>query len=512
MGRSQLTLNNITSFLNYPSCWNKLGIRLDIDKHELDRIELQYQGDIQRCMNEMLQFWLDNVNCSWSKLIRALKAIKLKNVADKLFKDLLLIRFCNQELTALNIAGHLASVAEKWYEIGTLVGVSKAKLERIASVNICITSSKMLSIWKGEGKGKCSWQQIIAALVCGSINEVVDSAPEIFHQSFKDVPKHTDQTCMSDLIKVKHKLEECESSLLYDMRRIEEWNEKLSAGLRKGIGSKLRERWRNMKIATQKLESIPMELEGCISLLKYSANVSKPVSEKLNICVTELLEFSKQLDPSISKIRPSLQTSENAIFLATIVAIIILYIILAGACILVILGGIREFLVGIALGGILWGTYKFTRNKPRILQIVAGFVSVLVIVSGVIYGVKTMCSLLVGMLCCWEIVAMKSRVLILFNIILVLLVVLGIYYGDIFGVLIGGALFGVGYALVNVVRPRLRYHLESYCLLRAVEHTINTCVKDSAIAQEKIREVKDTLIDEFIDGYTPTIHNLLFYI
>ena len=200
MERSELILNNITSFLNRPDCWYELGIRLGIDKHVLDRIELEYQGRLQRCMNDMLQFWLDNKDCSWSKIICALNAINLKNVANKLFMDLLTIRFCNQELTVVNIAGHLAKVAEKWREIGTSLGVSKATLQKIASNHLegrkkCL---KMLSLWNKEGKEKCSWQQIIDALVCGSIYEVIDSAPEIFRQSFEDVPTYTDQKCMSD--------------------------------------------------------------------------------------------------------------------------------------------------------------------------------------------------------------------------------------------------------------------------------------------------------------------------
>ena len=511
MERSELTLKNIISFLNRPDCWYELGIHLGIDKHELDRIELENRGRLQRCMNDMLQFWLDNKDCSWSKLICALKAIKLKSVADKLFMDLLMIRFCNQELTAINIAGHLAKVAEKWREIGTSLGVSKAKLKKIGSNHLegrkkCL---KMLSIWKEEGKEKCSWQQIIDALVCGSIYEVVDSAPEIFCQSFEDMPKPTDQKCMSDLIKVKHKLEECECSLLYDMRRIQDWNKKLSAALRKSIGSKLRERWHNMNLATQRLGFIPMELEGCISLLKYSANVSKPVSEKLNECVTELLEFSKQLDPSVSKIKPSLQVLEKAFFLAVILSVIFWYVLFAGiygALIPVIFGGIREFFLGVALGGTLWGTYKLIRKKPWTLLIVTGIISLLVIVSGVIYGVTIIYSLLGGMLCLGIVATLadeKRRLRMLTDTIFLLLVVLGNYFGGIFGAIIGGILFGVGYALISVVHPQLWYHLESYSLLHAIENTINTCVKESAIAQEKIREVKDTLIDELIDEYTP---------
>ena len=256
----------------------------------------------------------------------------------------------------------------------------------------------MLSIWKEEGKEKCSWQQIIDALVCGSIYEVVDSAPEIFCQSFEDMPKRTDQKSMSDLIKVKHKLEECECSLLYDMRRIEDLYQNLNADLQKKIGSNLRERWNNMKIATQRLGSIPVELESCISLLKYSANVSKPVSETLNDCVTELLEFSKELDPSISKIRPSFQI---CLFLCRILLVIAVFVLLAsllGALMPVILGRIREFFLGMALGCLLWGITH--QNKTfRILQIVITLVSVLVIVFGLIYGMESTLSLLAGTLC-----------------------------------------------------------------------------------------------------------------
>ena len=509
MERSELTLNNITSFLNCPSCWNKLGIRLDIDKHELDRIELQYRGDLQRCMNEMLQFWLNNKDCSWSKLICALKAIDLRNVADKLFRDLLEIRFCNQELTVINIAGHLAKVAEKWREIGTLLGVSKATLEKIASNRLEGRQKylKMLSIWEEEGKEKCSWKQIIDALVCGSIYEVIDSAPEIFCQSFEDMPKRTDQKCMSDLIKVKHKLEECECSLLYDVRRIEEWDEKLSASLRKSIGSKLRERWYNMNLATQRLGFIPMELENCISLLKYSANVSKPVSEKLNKCVIELLEFSKQLDPYVSKIRPSGQSIEIAIFLALIIAPIICFSLLGG-----IYGAFHDSFSSSAEFTLVlcssWGTMPVHLLPLRLMSIIfIGFLLLTTILKGVQYGVLAVCCILVVRYCYRKVILVAKEVQLEWlpkeAVVLLHVILLGYRVGGICGAIIGTVVFVGIIVVLCVIFPRLWYHVSSYHLLCAIEDTINTCVKESKMVQEKIREVKDTLIDEFIDGYTP---------
>ena len=515
MERYELTLNNITSFLNRPDCWYELGIRLGIDKHELDRIELENRGRLQRCMNDMLQFWLDNKDCSWSKLILALNAINLKNVANKLFMDLLTIRFCNQELTVINIAGHLAKVAEKWREIGTSLGVSKATLQKIASNHLegrkkCL---KMLSIWKEEGKKACSWQQIIDALVCGSIYEVVDSAPEKFCQSFEDVPKCTNQKCKSDLIKIKHKLEECESSLRYDMKRIEDWGQKLDMSLRESIGSSLRERWDNMKVATQKLESIPKELESCISLLKYSVNVSKPVSEKLNKCVIELLEFSKQLDPYVSKIRPSGQSIEIAIFLALIIAPIICFPLLGG-----IYGAFHGSLSSSAKFIIYymhlygsWGTIPLHMlplmwEKIMIIACI-GFLLLTTILEGVRYGVSAVCCILVVRSCYTKAVLVAEEVQLEWlpdgAVALLHVILFGYHVGGIYAAIIGTGVFVGIIVVLCVIFPRLRYHLSSYRLLCAIEHTINTCVKESEMAQEKIREVKDTLIDEFIDGYTP---------
>lgn len=85
-------------------------------------------------MEKMLQHWLDNFkNCSWPKIIDALKALDLQKVADDIFTELLTNTFHNQVFETDVIAHNLSVIATKWYEIGDALKLSREKLEKIKS-------------------------------------------------------------------------------------------------------------------------------------------------------------------------------------------------------------------------------------------------------------------------------------------------------------------------------------------------------------------------------------------
>ena len=56
--------------------WYQLGVQLDIPSGMLKTIESNYPCDVQRCMTEVLDFWLRNApERSWEKLTEALEAM-----------------------------------------------------------------------------------------------------------------------------------------------------------------------------------------------------------------------------------------------------------------------------------------------------------------------------------------------------------------------------------------------------------------------------------------------------
>ena len=56
--------------------WYQLGIQLEIPVATLSNIEYEHPRDAQRCMTEILNWWLQNApECSWEKLTEALEAM-----------------------------------------------------------------------------------------------------------------------------------------------------------------------------------------------------------------------------------------------------------------------------------------------------------------------------------------------------------------------------------------------------------------------------------------------------
>ena len=56
--------------------WHQLGVQLEIDLATLNTIEYNYHRDAQRCMTEVITWWLRNApECSWAKLAQAMEAM-----------------------------------------------------------------------------------------------------------------------------------------------------------------------------------------------------------------------------------------------------------------------------------------------------------------------------------------------------------------------------------------------------------------------------------------------------
>ena len=56
--------------------WYHLGVLLEIPSAILSTIEYNYPRDPQRCMTEVIIWWLRNApECSWAKLAQAVEAM-----------------------------------------------------------------------------------------------------------------------------------------------------------------------------------------------------------------------------------------------------------------------------------------------------------------------------------------------------------------------------------------------------------------------------------------------------
>ena len=56
--------------------WYQLGVQLEIPPAKLSTIESDHPHDAQRCMTEVIYWWLQNApECSWAKLAEAVKAM-----------------------------------------------------------------------------------------------------------------------------------------------------------------------------------------------------------------------------------------------------------------------------------------------------------------------------------------------------------------------------------------------------------------------------------------------------
>ena len=84
MSQAALSLKNLTNALNKVEDWEGLGIQLDIEYHELQKIFKDHSSTEER-KRAMLQFWLKNsMKPSWETLIAALGKLNLKNIADEI--------------------------------------------------------------------------------------------------------------------------------------------------------------------------------------------------------------------------------------------------------------------------------------------------------------------------------------------------------------------------------------------------------------------------------------------
>ena len=74
---TQLTLKEIQNELKETaSKWYQLGVQLEIPSAMLSTIESDHPSDVQRCMTEVLDWWLRNApERSWEKLTEALEAM-----------------------------------------------------------------------------------------------------------------------------------------------------------------------------------------------------------------------------------------------------------------------------------------------------------------------------------------------------------------------------------------------------------------------------------------------------
>ena len=84
MSWAALSLKNLTNALNKVDDWQGLGIQLDIDYHDLQKI-FKGHSTTEECKRTMLQFWLDSdTKASWKTLLSALHELKLNRVVEEI--------------------------------------------------------------------------------------------------------------------------------------------------------------------------------------------------------------------------------------------------------------------------------------------------------------------------------------------------------------------------------------------------------------------------------------------
>ena len=65
--------------------WHSLGVHLDLKSHQLDTIEKNHHGDVERCKTEMLNSWLNNSTIpTWEAIVEALGPMEHGRVADEI--------------------------------------------------------------------------------------------------------------------------------------------------------------------------------------------------------------------------------------------------------------------------------------------------------------------------------------------------------------------------------------------------------------------------------------------
>ena len=87
MSQAALSLKNLTNALNKVEDWEGLGIQLDIEYHELQKI-FKDRSSTEERKRAMLQFWLKNgTKPSWETLIAALGKLNLKNIVEEIKQE-----------------------------------------------------------------------------------------------------------------------------------------------------------------------------------------------------------------------------------------------------------------------------------------------------------------------------------------------------------------------------------------------------------------------------------------
>ena len=87
MSWAALSLKNLTNALIKIDDWEGLGVQLDIDYHELQKL-IREHPKIEERKRAMLQFWLDrDKTACWEMLISALNSMNLKRVAEEIKKE-----------------------------------------------------------------------------------------------------------------------------------------------------------------------------------------------------------------------------------------------------------------------------------------------------------------------------------------------------------------------------------------------------------------------------------------
>ena len=82
------TLKELSNALDSVVNWYLLGVKLDLENHELRAIDHDFRGDgVERCKHEMLSHWLRNAKCpTWRAVTDALCLMGEHAVASKIQK------------------------------------------------------------------------------------------------------------------------------------------------------------------------------------------------------------------------------------------------------------------------------------------------------------------------------------------------------------------------------------------------------------------------------------------
>ena len=82
-----LSLKNLTNALHEVDDWWRLGIQLDIDYHELQKI-VEVHSTVEQRKSAMLQLWRDkDVQVSWETLLVSLGKMNLKRIAENIKRE-----------------------------------------------------------------------------------------------------------------------------------------------------------------------------------------------------------------------------------------------------------------------------------------------------------------------------------------------------------------------------------------------------------------------------------------